>query len=151
MRRRIFMCGGGAFAALAALPAFAAEPAKVVQVFKSPRCACCGSWVAHMRSAGFDVKVAEVRSAAVERQRLGMPDRFSSCHTVTVDGYVLEGHVPADEVKRLIAARPKAIGLAVPRMPLGSPGMETGARKEPYRVLLIDNGGQANVYASYPK
>lgn len=104
-----------------------------------------------MRSAGFDVRVIEVHSAAFERKRLGMPERFGSCHTSTVDGYVLEGHVPADVVKRLLAARTKAIGLAVPNMAPGSPGMEMSERNDPYQVLLIDPAGQASVYASYPK
>ena len=80
-----------------------------------------------------------------------MPERFGSCHTATVEGYVLEGHVPAIEVKRLLEAGTKAIGLAVPSMPVGSPGMEMGARKDPYQVLLIDPSGAASVYASYPK
>ena len=80
-----------------------------------------------------------------------MPDRFGSCHTATVAGYVLEGHVPATEVKRLLAAKPKAIGLAVPSMPVGSPGMEMGARKDPYQVVLVDLSGQASVHASYPQ
>jgi len=151
MKRRIFLSGTGALAALAALPSLATVPAERVQVFKSPSCGCCTGWVAHMRSAGFEVRVAEVNDTAGQRKRLGMPERFGSCHTSTVDGYVLEGHVPADEVKRLLAARPKAIGLAVPSMPPGSPGMELGARKDPYQVLLIDPSGQASVYASYPK
>lgn len=85
-----------------------------------------------------------------KRKRLGMPDRFGSCHTATIDGYVLEGHVPADDVKRLLGARTKAIGLAVPNMPVGSPGMEMGKRKDPYQVLLIDPSGLASTYASYP-
>ena len=80
-----------------------------------------------------------------------MPDRFGSCHTATVAGYVLEGHAPATEVKRLLAAKPKAIGLAVPSMPVGSPGMEMGARKDPYQVVLVDLSGQASVYARYPQ
>jgi hypothetical protein len=150
MRRRNFLSGSGAFAALAALPTLAAEPTKSVQVFKSPSCGCCSAWVAHMRSAGFDVKVKEVNSAGVERKRLGMPERYGSCHTATVDGYVLEGHVPAGDVRRLLAARPKAIGLAVPSMAPGSPGMEVVGRKDPYQVLLIDPAGQASVYARYP-
>ena len=151
MKRRHFLSSAGAFAAVAALPAHAATPPTEVQVFKSRTCNCCGAWVEHLRSAGFAVKVAEVNSAAVERKRLGMPDRFGSCHTATVAGYVLEGHVPATEVKRLLAAKPKAIGLAVPSMPVGSPGMEMGARKDPYQVVLVDLSGQASVYASYPQ
>ena len=151
MKRRLFLGSAGAVAAFAALPSPSVMPSTQVQVFKSRTCGCCGAWVAHLRSAGFAVEVAEVDNAAVERKRLGMPERFGSCHTATVAGYVLEGHVPATEVKRLLAAKPKAIGLAVPSMPVGSPGMEIGARKDPFQVVLVDLSGQASVYASYPQ
>lgn len=151
MNRRHFLNSTGALAALAALPTFAAPPQPEVQVFKSPSCGCCGAWAAHMRSAGFVVKVVEVDNAAVERKRLGMPDRFGSCHTATVGGYILEGHVPAAEVKRLLATKPKAIGLAVPGMPPASPGMDVSGRTDPYQVLLVDASGQASAYATYPK
>jgi hypothetical protein len=80
-----------------------------------------------------------------------MPDAFGSCHTATVAGYALEGHVPADEVKRLLAARPAAVGLAVPGMPPSAPGMDVPGRKDPYQVLLIDKAGKASAFASYPK
>ncbi len=151
MLRRTLLNSAAALAVLAAMPALPSDgtPA-VVQVFKSPSCGCCGAWAAHMRSAGFDVRVIDVHSAAVERKRLGMPERFGSCHTATVAGYVLEGHVPASDVKRLLAAKTKAIGLAVPQMPLGSPGMQAGKRNDAYQVLLIDPSGQASTYASYP-
>lgn len=150
MRRRLFIVSASALSSLHALPTRAGTRLPEVQVFKSPYCGCCGSWVAHLKSAGFDVRVVPVHSAAVERERLGMPERFGSCHTATVDGYVLEGHVPANDVKRLLAAKTKAIGLAVQNMPLGSPGMEMGGRKQPYQVLLIDPSGQASTFASYP-
>lgn len=104
-----------------------------------------------MKSAGFAVRVVEVNNAGVERSRLGMPDRYASCHTATIGGYVLEGHVLAAEVKRLLAAKPKAIGLAVPGMPPSAPGMDVPGRKDPYDVLLIGTEGQSSVFASYPK
>lgn len=104
-----------------------------------------------MKSAGFAVRVVEVNNAGVERGRLGMPDRYASCHTATIEGYVLEGHVPAAEVKRLLAAKPKAIGLAVPGMPQSAPGMDVPRRKDPYQVVLVDTTGQSTVFASYPK
>lgn len=91
-----------------------------------------------MKAAGFAVKVTEVDNTTAARKRLGMPDAFGSCHTATVDGYVLEGHVPAKEVKRLLVAKPAAVGLAVPGMPPGSPGMEAGTRQDPYKVFLIN-------------
>lgn len=151
MKRRLFPNTTGALAALATLPTPAIEPSKVVQVFKSAACGCCGNWVNHMRSAGFTVHVTDVADTTSARKRLGMPDRFVSCHTATVDGYAIEGHVPAAEVKRLLDKKTKAIGLAVPGMPPGSPGMDAGARRDPYQVLLIDVSGQSSVYASYPK
>lgn len=157
MNRRHLFKRAGALAALSALsavpalPAFAASPETEVQVFKSPTCGCCGSWVEHMRAAGFKVKVTEVDDTAAARKRLGLPERYGSCHTATVGGYVIEGHVPAAEVKRLLALKPKAIGLAVPGMPPSAPGMDVPGRKDPYQVLLIDTSGQSTVYANYPK
>lgn len=151
MNRRHFFKSTGALAALTALPALAALPSPEVQVFKSPSCGCCGAWVGHMRAAGFSVKVTEVGDTTAARKRLGLPDRYGSCHTASVGGYVLEGHVPAAEVKRLLAAKPKAIGLAVPSMPPSAPGMDVPGRKDPYQVLLIDTTGQSTVFANYPK
>jgi hypothetical protein len=151
MKRRsiLSMFVGGA--AMAALPVLAAPNWPQVEVFKSPYCGCCGAWVEHMRAAGFAVNVTLVNDTTAARKRLGMPDAFGSCHTATVAGYVLEGHVPADDVKRLLVAKPVVVGLAVPGMPPGSPGMETGQRKDPYDVLVIDKGGHAAVFSHYPK
>lgn len=151
MKRRGLLSLAWGAAALAAIPAFAATALPRVEVFKSPYCECCGAWVEHMKAAGFDVKVTLVNDTTAARKRLGMPDRFGSCHTATVGGYVLEGHVPAIEVKKLLAAQPAAVGLAVPGMPPGSPGMEVGTRQDPYQVFLIDKSGRENVFASYPK
>jgi len=130
-RRRLISLAWGA-SALASLPAIAATSLPQVEVFKNPSCGCCGAWADHLKAAGF-------------------PVRFGSCHTATVGSYTLEGHVPADEVKRLLALKPKAVGLAVPSMPPGSPGMEMGARKDPYNVFLIDKSGHETVFAAYPK
>ena len=154
MNRRRFFKSAAALAALSArsaLPAFAAPAGPEVQVFKSPSCGCCGSWVEHMRAAGFTVRVTEVNDTTAARKRLGLPDRYGSCHTATVGGSVLEGHVPAAEVKRLLASKPKAIGLAVPGMPPSAPGMDVPGRKDPYEVLLVDTSGQSTVFANYPK
>ncbi|MEQ1803774.1 MAG: DUF411 domain-containing protein [Burkholderiaceae bacterium] len=151
MKRRLLLGSAAALTAFVALPFLAESSAKEVHVFKSRTCGCCGAWVRHMRSAGFAVSVTDVDDTAAQRKRLGMPERFGSCHTATVEGYVLEGHVPAAEVKQLLAARTKALGLAVPSMPVGSPGMEMGSRKDPYQVLLIDHSGAATVFATYPK
>jgi hypothetical protein len=154
MQRRHFchaLLGAGTLAVTAAWPALAAPSAAQVQVFKSPTCGCCGAWVEHMRAAGFTVNVTEVDDTTAARKRLGLSDRYGSCHTATVAGYVLEGHVPAAEVKRLLATRPKALGLAVPGMPPSAPGMDVPGRKDPYDVLLIGTDGQSRVFASYPR
>lgn len=136
---------------LAAVPAFAASSLPTVEVFKNPSCGCCGAWVDHLKAAGFPVKVTEVGDTTAIRKRYGFPDRFGSCHTGIVNGYVVEGHVPAADIKRLLASKPAAIGMAVPGMPVGSPGMEVGDRKDPYDVFLIDKSGRESVFAHYPK
>ncbi len=151
MKRRRFLSGVAALTSLAALPAHAVPKPDELVVFKSPYCGCCGSWITHMKSAGFAVRVVEVKDAGAERSRLGMPDRFASCHTATIGGYVLEGHVPAAEVKRLLATRPKALGLAVPGMPQSAPGMDVPGRKDPFQVLLVDAAGQSSTFGTYPK
>jgi len=143
----------GVLTLLAILPmtAVARNGTPAVHVFKNADCGCCAGWVKHLQSAGFGVKVTNVSDTAPVRARLGMPDRYASCHTATIDGYVLEGHVPASEVRRLIATRPAAIGLAVPGMPVGSPGMEIGDRVDRYEVLLVPRIGNATPFARYPK
>lgn len=118
-------------------------------VYKTATCNCCNLWVTHLRDHGFQVKVQDVPSPAEYRRKHGVPENLSSCHTAIVEGYTIEGHVPAAEVQRLLKQRPKAIGLAVPGMPLGSPGMEA-ARSERYAVLLIHADGTTSVYKEYP-
>ena len=149
MKRRKLVLGLAALPLARTLPAIAAAP--TILVYKDPSCGCCGNWVKHLEAAGFTVTVKEVEDTAVMRKRLGMPEKFGGCHTATMAGYVLEGHVPAKEVKRLLASRPTAVGLSVPGMPIGSPGMEVGDRMDPYDVLLIDRAGRASVFAHYPK
>lgn len=117
----------------------AAAPGTDVEVWKDPNCGCCKDWVTHMEEHGFQVKVHESGNAAV-RAQLGLPTRLGSCHTAVVEGYLLEGHVPAADVRKLLKERPKALGLAVPGMPVGSPGMDGPqyqGRKDPYDVLLV--------------
>ena len=118
-------------------------------VFKTKTCGCCGKWIDHLRSNGFTVTVKEVPSTAEYRQRYGVPEKLQSCHTAIVDGYTIEGHVPAVEIQRLLKERPKAKGLAVPGMPAGSPGME-GARRDAYAVVLFGEGGELFSYQKYP-
>ena len=124
-------------------------PAPKMQVFKTPTCGCCGKWVEHMRAAGFDVSVQDVPGTAEYRRKYGVPDELQSCHTAVVNGYAVEGHVPAADVHRLIRSGAKAKGLAVPGMPMGSPGME-GPRSDAYSVMLFHADGRASVYQKYP-
>ena len=151
MKRRSTLAGIAGAAALAALPSIAASALPPIEVFKDAGCGCCGAWVAHLKAAGFAVKVHDVDDTGAARKRLGMPDAHAGCHTAAVDGYAIEGHVPAQDIKRLLGTKPAAIGLAVPGMPVGSPGMEQGPRVQAYDVLLIDKGGRASVFARYPK
>ncbi len=122
--------------------------AALVRVHSSPTCGCCEKWVDHMRESGFQVEIDDTDALAPIKERLGVPYGLGSCHTAEVDGYFIEGHVPAADVRRLLAERPAAKGLAVPGMPLGSPGMEA-ARSESYRVLLVDHDGQEHVFAEH--
>lgn len=140
-----------AVAAALALPlaAQAAKPAQpVIEVYKTEYCGCCKAWIKHLEASGFTVKAQDVADPASYREKFGIPAQYGSCHTGRVGGYAVEGHVPASEIKRLLAEKPKARGLAVPGMPMGSPGME-GARKDPYEVLLVKDGGKTSVYKRY--
>lgn len=119
-----------------------------VIVYKSPWCGCCGGWVDHMRENGFSLMVREVEDLDPIRAEHGVTGELMSCHTAVVDGYVVEGHVPATDVRRLLQERPEAKGLTAPGMPGGSPGME-GAGKEPYNVLLFTEDGDTRVFASH--
>ena len=119
-----------------------------IEVWKDPNCGCCTKWIDHLRQAGFDVTAHETARVDDARGKLGMPTRYAACHSARVGGYVIEGHVPASDVKRLLEEQPDAIGLAVPGMPMGSPGME-GPRSEPYQTLLIGRGGKASVFAEH--
>jgi hypothetical protein len=140
----------GAALAVAAgwLPRGAAAAPPVV-VYKTATCGCCGAWVSHLQAAGFVTQVHDVEDLAAVKARLGVPQGLGSCHTATVGGYVIEGHVPAADVARLLEQRPAGTGLAVPGMPVGSPGMEHGDRVDPYQVLLWGEGGEPQVFAEY--
>lgn len=119
-------------------------------VHKSPSCGCCGLWVEHMQQAGFPVEVRDTNDLNPIKERLGVPYGKGSCHTAEVAGYVVEGHVPADDVKRLLAERPDAKGLVLPGMPLGSPGMETpDGRTDAYTVELIADDGTTSAFAQH--
>jgi hypothetical protein len=118
-----------------------------VEVYKSPTCKCCGKWVDHMRANGFTVETRNVGNMEA-RKRAGISPSLGSCHTSLVEGYVIEGHVPASDIKRFLSERPNAIGLAAPGMPKGSPGMES-SRSNPYNVLLINKEGNVSVYSRH--
>lgn len=123
----------------------------LVQVWKDPQCGCCQEWVEHLRAHGFAVEVHDVGNTAA-RKRLGMPEKLGSCHTATVGAYVIEGHVPAADIQRLLKQRPAALGLAVPGMPIGSPGMDGPVyqgRRDAYQVLLVQRDGSTSVFARY--
>lgn len=122
----------------------------VVQVYKTPQCGCCTDWVSYMQDEGFEVSEKEVDQSKLYgiKTEAGLPGELASCHTAFVNGYVIEGHVPADDIRRLLDEEPDATGLAVPGMPVGSPGMEMGERRDPYNVLLFDDEG-SRVYARY--
>jgi hypothetical protein len=136
--------------AAAAAPAPVVDPSlPKVTVYKSPACGCCVKWVEHMRAAGFEVAVSDMQDVSPVKERLGVGPSLASCHTAEVGGYAVEGHIPADDVKRLLKEKPKVAGIAVPGMPLGSPGMEVGSRKDPYQVLAFAKDGTTQVFASH--
>jgi hypothetical protein len=123
-----------------------------IDIWKSPTCGCCHDWMAHMEKNGFQFKAIHNDGNDDIRKKLGIAIQYGSCHTALIDGYALEGHVPAKEVHRLLREKPPAIGLTVPAMPIGSPGMdgpEYGGRKDQYQVLLIQKNGRTQIYQSY--
>ncbi len=138
--------------ALALLPAAQAlAQATPIEVRKTNGCGCCLAWMEHLEENGFAPTGQDMFAGLLVRFKLdnGVPQRMVSCHTALVDGYVIEGHVPASDIRRLLAERPDAVGLAVPEMPLGSPGMDQGRWREAYDVFLIRNDGSTEVFASY--
>ena len=141
----------GSFAGSLVVRGAVAATSVSVKVWKSPTCGCCNDWITHVEANGFAVRTYNEGNSKA-RRRLGMPVRFGSCHTAEIGGYVIEGHVPAREILRLLEEKPQAIGLSVPAMPRGSPGMdgpEYGGIVDPYDVLLIGEDGSVSVYQSY--
>jgi len=129
--------------------AWAAPTTPVIDVYKSPTCGCCNKWIDHLKANGFTVRAHDTENVAAHKIRLGVPAGYGSCHTAEVNGYVIEGHVPAKEMKRLLKENPRARGLVVPAMPAGSPGMEIGDRKDAYDVFLVNQDGSTRTYAQY--
>src|SRR5262245_5107389 len=144
-RRSALMLATG----IAAIVVVGCKPAEgqVITVHKHPNCGCCSGWVKHLQQAGFTVKTGETKDLDAVKRRLGVPDDLVSCHTAQIEGYVLEGHVPAIALKRLLAEKPNAVGLAVPGMPVGSPGME-GGKPEKFDVVLFGPDGR-RTYMSF--
>ncbi len=118
-------------------------------VYKSATCGCCNKWVKHMEDNGFQVKAVDVLDVNIVKQQYGISYEHASCHTAVVNGYVIEGHVPALDVKRLLSEKPDVLGLSVPGMPVGSPGMEMGDRVDHYSVIAIDKEGNGRVFNQY--
>lgn len=139
-----------AVAALAAPGASAAAPPAPLTVYKTASCGCCTGWISHMSRAGYRPKAVVVDDITPLNKRYGAPFELSSCHLATVGGYVVVGHVPAADVTRLLKERPKALGITVPGMPVGSPGMEAAdGRREPYQTLLLQPGGRTQVFSRH--
>jgi hypothetical protein len=131
--------------------AAASAKTSLAEVWKDPNCGCCKDWVAHLEAGGFKVKANDTGNDRM-RERLGVKAEYGSCHTALVSGYVIEGHVPMREIKRLLKEKPTALGLSVPGMPVGSPGMDGGLygnRKDPYNVMLLTKDGGATIYQRY--
>jgi len=141
------------FALTAALsfstPLLAGGAAQSIHVYKTPHCGCCTDWVKHLESNGFEVEVTNADNLNPIKQKAGLTPSLSSCHTAFVGDYVIEGHVPARDIHRLLAEAPQVRGLSVPGMPVGSPGMELGDRKDHYQVLLFNEHGQTQVFSAY--
>ncbi len=126
-----------------------AEPLPEVVMHKDPNCGCCGQWAEHLQANGFRVKTVPERDMDSVKRRFAVPQRLTSCHTAKVGGYVIEGHVPASAIKRLLREKPAVAGLAVPGMPLGSPGMEVPGKKDPYDVMSFDKAGRSAVFERF--
>ena len=133
--------------AVAETPEISNSP--TIEVYKTPTCGCCKKWIDHLKDAGFEVESTDLRNLSAVKQAHGISHEMSACHTAVVDGYVIEGHVPAEDVQRLLRERPEVKGLVVPGMPLGSPGMEH-PEPEPYSVYAIGPEGQMSVFSKHP-
>lgn len=148
---RVFAASITAIMLMGTTPSFADQKAGAIDVYKSAGCGCCNGWVKHLEQAGYTVSANNTASGILAKIKrdAGLKPDLQSCHTAKAGGYVIEGHVPAEDVARLLAEKPDAIGLSVPGMPLGSPGMDTGSEKEPYEVLLMKKDGTTEVFAKH--
>lgn len=124
------------------------KPAEMT-VYRSPTCGCCGKWIEHMKKHGFVIKDIQTADMDAVKRRLGVPKELESCHTAVVGGYVIEGHVPAGDVKKAMQSKAAVAGLAAPGMPSGSPGMEMGGRKDSFAVIAFDKSGKTRIFNQY--
>ena len=120
-----------------------------IEVYRSPTCGCCGKWLKHLEDNNFNVKDVVLNDMESVKEQHGVPKELASCHTAIVDGYVIEGHVPADDIITLLKSKPEIKGISVPGMPTGAPGMEMGGRKDPYRVIAFDKHNKSQIFNSY--
>ncbi|ETX26722.1 DUF411 domain-containing protein [Roseivivax isoporae] len=151
MTRRAVLTGAAAFGLAALLPIRGRAAAPAIHVLKDPNCGCCSAWIEHLEANGFTVTSEPARGVALSRYKLesGIPAEMASCHTGRIDGYMIEGHVPAADIRRLLDTRPDAVGLAVPGMPYGSPGMGPESQREAYDVHLVLRDGTTEIFARY--
>jgi hypothetical protein len=146
------LLSGGAHAESSVWDKPAALPGPVrITVYRSPTCDCCGKWIRHLQKQNFSVNEIRSDEVAEKKRELGVPEALASCHTAVVDHYVIEGHVPAGDIVKLLKDRPAIAGIAVPGMPVGTPGMEMGARKDPFAVISFDAKGKTGKFSEYLK
>ncbi|OYW62318.1 MAG: metal-binding protein [Rhodobacterales bacterium 32-66-7] len=150
-RRTLLLAGPFFIVGLGSMPLLA-EADDRIHVVKDPGCPCCNGWIGHLRDNGFNVSFEErsIEDLAAFKRERGIPENLSSCHTATIGDYTIEGHVPAVDIRRLMAERPLAVGLSVPGMPFGSPGMGPETERQAYDVLLVGRDGSSTVFTSYP-
>ena len=125
------------------------QQAQKITVYRSPTCSCCGSWLQHLSKHGFDVNDIKTTDMQTIKQKYGVNEEWASCHTAIVEGYVIEGHVPAADIVKLLQEQPSVIGISVPQMPHGTPGMEMSGRKEPFSVISFDKEGVSQSFTDY--
>lgn len=121
-----------------------------ITVYRSPSCGCCGAWIDYLKTQGFQTTNLLASDMEAVKQKYNVPDKLASCHTAVINGYVIEGHVPADDIKRLLKEKPSVAGLSVPQMPIGAPGMEAGNRRDPFTVFSFDKKSRFGVFRKYP-
>ena len=142
------VCAASIAVATAATPTLTTPAKRTVTVYKDPSCGCCKNWIEHLKKHGYRVDAKDTPDMSQIKTTLGVPADLRSCHTAVIEGYLIEGHVPAADIDRLLATRPQVKGLAVPGMPMGSPGME-GPTSQHYQVMAFDKSGKSRVFASH--